>query len=193
MKLLRLALLASLFPGVAFAAPVFLPTRDVVVTYELATSGRSPANYTLHYNAVDQRARVESPSGYYILANLPAGKAQVVVPALHAVVQAPDFSDITSEIYNADGATFTPQGSGEYAGLSCEKYLIRDKHGTGTACITSTGVILHFSGHDTHGSAEVTALSVTYAPQPAASFAPPQDFSEVTLPAGTLAALLAPK
>ena len=187
---LPLAALAALFPASAFAAPVFLPSRDVAVTYTLAASGRAPATYNLAYDAADQLARVESQSGYYVLANLPAGQAQVVVPALRAVVQAPDFSSLTSEIYNADGAQFTPQGTGHYAGLDCEKYLVVDKNGTGTACITPSGVILHFSGHDEQGSAELTALSVTYAPQPAENFAPPAGFSQVDLPPGALQAML---
>jgi hypothetical protein len=191
MKFLNLALLAGLCPGAALAAPVFLPARDVTVAYELAASGRAPAAYTLHYDATDQLARVESPTGLYVLANLPAGQAQVVVPALHALVQAPDFSALTGEIYNADGATFTKLGSGEYAGLACTKYLVLDKNGTATTCLTSSGVVLHFSGHNAQGSAELTATSVAYAPQPAEAFAPPSGFSSITLPPGALAALLA--
>jgi hypothetical protein len=190
MKFLRLALLASLLPGAALAAPVFLPSRDVAVSYSLAASGRAAETYTLHYDAADQLARVESSTGLYVLANLPAGQARVVVPALHATVQAPDFSALTGEIYNADGATFTPLGGGEYAGLACQKYLVLDKNGTATACITPSGVVLHFSGHNAQGSAELTALSVAYAPQPAGSFAPPTGFSDITLPPGALAALL---
>jgi hypothetical protein len=187
---LPLAALAALLPASAIAAPVFLPSRDVAVTYTLTASGRAPATYQLAYDATDQLARVESQSGYYVLANLPAGQAQVVVPALHAVVQAPDFSALTAEIYNADGAQFTPLGTGHYAGLDCEKYLVLDKNATGTACITPSGVILHFSGHDAHGSAELTALSVSYAPQPAGNFAPPAGFAQVNLPPGALLSLL---
>ncbi|MGP8027651.1 MAG: hypothetical protein ACLPJJ_13225 [Acidocella sp.] len=187
---LSFAALAALFPASAIAAPVFLPSRDVAVTYTLTASGRAPATYQLTYDAADQLAKVESQSGYYVLANLPSGQAQVVVPALRAVVQAPDFSALTGEIYNADGAQFTPLGTGHYAGLDCEKYLVLDKNGTGTACITPSGVTLHFSGHDAHGSAELTALSVSYAPQPAENFAPPAGFSQVDLPPGALLSLL---
>jgi hypothetical protein len=185
-----LAALTALLPATALANPVFLPTRDVAVTYNLVAPGQAPSTYSLAYDAADQRARVESQSGYYVLADLPAGQAQVVVPALHAVVQAPDFSALTGMIYNADGAQFTPMGKGHYAGLDCDKYLVLDKDASGTACITPSGVILHFSGHDAHGSAEVTALSVSYAPQPAGDFAPPDGFSHLNLPPGALLALL---
>lgn len=187
---LTLAALAALLPAAALANPVFLPSRDVAVTYSLTAPGRAPSTYQMAYDAADQLARVESQSGYYVLANLPQGQAQVVVPALRAVVQAPDFSALTGEIYNADGAQFTPVGTGHYAGLDCEKYLVLDKHATGTACITPSGVVLHFSGHDANGSADLTALSVSYAPQPAENFVPPAGFSPVDLPPGALLALL---
>jgi hypothetical protein len=189
MKLLFLTILASL-PMAAEAAPVFLPTRDVAVTYELIAPGRPTENYQLSYDASGQLARVDAPAGYYVLGNLPAGQAELVIPGLHAVVQAPDFSALTSQIYNADGASFTPLGPGHYAGLDCEKYLVLDKNGTGTACLTPSGVVLHFAGHNDRGSAEITALSVSYAPLPADLFAPPQGFTPLNLPPGAIAALL---
>ena len=163
MKYLFLAALAAL-PAVAGATPIFLPTQDVAISYQLSAPGRPPATYQLSYDAADQLARIDAPTGYYILGNLPAGQAVLVIPNLNAIVQAPDFSALTVQIHNADGARFTPLGPGHYAGLDCTKYLILAKQGTGTACLTPTGVVLHFAGHDAQGSAEITALSVTYAP-----------------------------
>jgi hypothetical protein len=69
---------------------------------------------------------------------------------------------------------------------------VLNAQGSGTACITKDGVVLHFSGRDTHGSAEVTAVTVRFAPEPAADFAVPEGYSAVTLPPGALAALLRP-
>ncbi|HUW80512.1 MAG TPA: hypothetical protein VMV54_06400 [Acidocella sp.] len=183
---------ALLAAGPAVAAPVFLPTRDVNVTYEVASPGRATQDYQLNYDAADKLARVESPAqqGMYVLANLPTGQAQVVVPALHAIVQAPDFSSLTQQIMSADGAQFTPLGHGNYAGMGCEKYLVLNAQGSGTACITHDGVVLHFAGKDAQGSAVVTALSVNFAAQPVGEFAPPDGFSNITLPPGALAALL---
>jgi hypothetical protein len=190
MRILAAAALAAL-PGGAFAAPVFLPTRDVAVTYELNVPNRTPENYQLRYSAAEQLVRVDPEAGgYFVLGNLPAGQAELVIPGLHAVVQAPDFSALTAQIYNADGAQFTPLGPGHYAGLDCEKYLVLDKNGTGTACLTRSGVVLHFAGHDAHGSAEVTALSVTYTPQPADMFAPPPGLTPLNLPPGAVQAIL---
>lgn len=189
MRILLAALLAAV-PVAALAKPVFLPTRDVAVTYELNAPGRAPEDYRLFYNAAGQKARVDAPAGYYLLGDLPAGRAELVLPGLHALVQAPDFSAITAQIYNAGGAHFTALGPGHYAGLACTRYLVRDKNGSATACLTPNGVILHFAGHDARGSAEVTALSVSYAPQPAALFVPPPGLTPLNLPPGALAALL---
>jgi hypothetical protein len=189
MKIL-LAVVLTTVPVAGIAAPVFLPTRDVAVTYELTAPGRTPENYQLSYNAAGKLARVDTPAGYYVLGNLPAGQAELILPSLNAVVQAPDFSNLTSQIYNADGAQFTALGPGYYAGLNCTKYLVLDKNGTGTVCLTPSGVVLHFAGHNARGSAEATALSVTYAPQPAAMFAPPPGLTPLNLPPGALAALL---
>ena len=191
MRILSLAVLLTSLASPALAeTPRFLPSRDVSISYALAAPGRDTQNYQLSYNAAGELARIDSPQGLYILASLPSGQAQVVIPGLHAYVEAPDFSNLTQMISNADGARFTPLGAGQYAGLPCEKYLVLSAQGSGAACITQDGVVLHFSGHDAHGSADVTALSVAYAPQPAQNFATPDGFSQVTLPPGVLAGLL---
>jgi hypothetical protein len=175
----------------ALAAPAFLPVRDVSVTYELDAPGRAAENYQLNFDAANRLARVETAAqGIYVLADLAQGRAQVVIPALHAIVEAPDFSDLTQLIANADNAQFTPLGHGHYAGMGCEKYLVLNAEGSGTACITRDGVVLHFAGRDAHGSAEVTALSVDFGPLPAGEFMPPDGFAAIDLPPGALAALL---
>jgi hypothetical protein len=194
MKVLKLALLGVLMAGPAMANPVFLPVRDVAVNYELSTPGQAAQNYTVEYDAADELARVQNPAeqGMYFLVNLPQGQAQIVIPALNAIVQAPEVAGLTGMIYNADGATFTALGHGDYAGMGCQKYLIMNAQATGTACITPSGVVLHFSGHDANGSADATATSVTFGAQPSQDFTPPSTYSPITLPPGALAALLQP-
>lgn len=190
MKYLLLAACAALLPGLAAATPAFLPTRDVQVDYTLSGTGQAPQNYQLSYNAQHQLARVDSPNGFFVLADLPRGEATLVVPALHAIVSAPDFSALTAEISQADGANFSPLGQGHYAGLACRNYLVTGQHGSATACLTRDGVVLHFVGHDAHGGADVTATSVNFGPQPADGFVPPPGFAPLNLPPGAVAALL---
>lgn len=193
MKRLILAALTSLAPCYALATPAILPTRDVSVSYSLTSAGQAPQTLQLSYNAAQELARISSDYGYYVLANLPAGQAQMVVPALHAVVQAPDFSALTKELFNAENnARFTPRGTGHYAGLDCKLYEVADQSGSARVCLTSDGVVLRFIGHDPHGDADVTALSVTYAPQPASNFELPDGLTPLTLPPGALKALLDP-
>ncbi len=171
--------------------PEFLPSRDVAIAYQVAAPGRADASYQLTYDAADERARIDNPAqGDYFLVDLLGGAAQLVVPPLHAIVSAPDLAGLTRQVMDADNARFTPLGPGHYAGLPCEKYLVLNQQGSGTACITPDGVILHFSGSDAHGSATVTATAVTYGPQPAQKFALPIGFSQITLPPGALAQLL---
>jgi hypothetical protein len=180
-------------PAGADARPAFLPLRDVAVRYQLTVPGRLSAEYQLAYRAAGQLARVDDPAhGLYFLVDLPAGHAALVVPMLRSVVDTPDFSGLTQEIDDAGGARFTPLGHGEYAGLGCENFLVLSRQGTATACITRDGVTLRFHGSDAQGSATVTALSVTYGPQPAGAFAVPDGYGRISLPPQALAQLLAP-
>lgn len=49
MKRLLITALAALTPGLAAAAPAFLPTRDVAVQYTLSAAGQTPQGYQLSY------------------------------------------------------------------------------------------------------------------------------------------------
>ena len=55
--------------------------------------------------------------------------------------------------------------------------------GSGTACITHDGVILHFGGQDSQGAADVTALSVHFSPNPPAPLTPTVSQKSPCLPA----------
>jgi len=184
-------MMIGVLPAQGATHPQFLPSRDVTVAYQMSAPGRPDAPYLLTYDAADERARIDNPSqGDYVLVDLPAGSARLVVPALHAVVDAPDLSALTQQVMDADNARFTPLGPGFYAGRHCDKYLVMNAQGSGTACITPDGVILHFAGGDIHGSAVVTATSVSYGPQPPGAFAQPDGFSQITLPPGMMTQLL---
>jgi hypothetical protein len=183
--------LLGLSPAYADSPPAFLPTQDVAITYTVSAPGRPDTQYQLEYDAAGRRARINDPAhGTYFLVNLPAGTAQLIVPALHSVVNAPDLSNLTQQINSADHARFTPLGPGNYAGIGCEKYLVLSAQGSGTACLTPDGVVLHFNGQDSRGTGTVTAMAVAYGPQPSADFILPDGFSNITLPPGMLQQLL---
>ena len=192
MRFLPVLFAALALPAAAAATPPnLLPTQDVAVNYELAAPGRPTADYLLRYDAAGAAARIDDPAhGTYFLVDLNAGQARLVVPMLHAVVEAPDLATISQEITRIRGARFTSLGPGRYAGLACEKYLIVTSQGDADACLTPDGVALSFKGRDAHGSAAVTATSVTYGPQPPEDFVTPSGFGSVSLPPGALQQLL---
>lgn len=192
MSLPLLMLMLGLAPAAADTSPLILPNRDVAVAYELAAPGRPDQSYQLEYDAGGQRARINNPAqGTYYLVNLPAGSAQMVVPQLNSVVNAPDLSGLTRQITDATHqAHFTLLGPATYAGMKCQNWLVTSAQGTATACLTADGVALHFAGRNAHGSGEVTATSVTFSPQPEADFSPPNGYNSITLPPGVLQQLM---
>jgi hypothetical protein len=179
-------------PAHADTSPMILPDRDVDVAYQLSTPGRPDQSYRLEYDANGERARIENPGeGTYFLVDLPTGKAEMVVPQLSSVVDAPDVSGLTRQITDAGHyARFTPLGEAHYAGLACQNWLVKSAQGTARACLTPDGVILHFNGSNAHGSGSVTATSVRFASAPATEFVVPPDFHAVTLPPAILRQLL---
>lgn len=190
----RYVLLAALaVPGLAQATPVLFPTHDVTVTYAVAVPGQAAIQAVLSYQADTGQARVDSPYGYYVLADLQNGTAALVVPALHALVQAPDFSLLAGELHNAGGARFTPVGARHYAGLGCEAYAVNDHDGHAEVCLTPDGVVLRFKGENARGTAEVTAQSVSAGAVGDDIFVQPVGYTPLSLPAGALQALLVPQ
>lgn len=187
------ALLAALLIGPAQAAdhPVFLPERDIAATYVFSAPGRATQPYELQYDAADERARITDPvRGLTFLVDLITGRAELIVPALRAVVEAPDVSDLAAQVATADGARFLPLGAAHYAGLACDRYEVLAPSWSANTCLTPEGVILHFSGRDSHGAATVTATSLRVGPQPPRDFDAPADYSRVQLPPGALEQIL---
>ncbi len=192
MPLSPLLLLLGIGTAQADVSPLILPSRDVAVIYQLAAPGRPSQSYQFEYDARDQRARINNPAqGTYFLIDLPAGTAQMVVPQLNSVVNAPDLSGLTRQLTDAGHqARFTALGEKQYAGLSCRNWLVVSPQGTATACLTPDGVALHFDGHNAHGSGSVTATAVNFRPQPPGDFAAPHGLNAITLPPGVLQQLM---
>jgi len=186
------AMLFGLAPAVADTTPLILPDRDVAVSYQVSSPGRPDQSYQLEYDSAGQRARINNPAqGTYFLVNLPAGTAQMVVPQLNSVVNAPDVSGLTQQITDAGhNAHFTLLGPAKYAGMSCQNWLVTSSQGSATACLTSDGVALHFAGKNAHGSGEVTATAVSFGTQPGTDFNAPTGYNAITLPPGVLQQLM---
>lgn len=175
----------------AAVAPRLLPDRDVKVQYTVTAPGRAPHQYDLSFSAESQRLRIDDPAhGLWFLVDLRNASAWIVVPQMHMVVTEPDLANLAGILERAKTARFEPVGEATIADLRCTRYRVTSEQVSGKACLTRNGIALAASGQDSRGSAAAVADQVTEAPVPAESLVPPPGFPSLSLPPGTIAALL---
>ena len=175
----------------ASTVPQFLPNQDVEVQYTVTAPGQPSQDYDLSFSAESERLRIDDPArGLWFLVDLRDASAALVVPQMHVVVTAPDLANLAALLQTAKAARFTPLGEATIAGLRCTRYLVASEQASGTACLTRNGIALAVSGQDSRGSAQVVADHVTEATVPPDNLVPPPDFPSITLPRGTIEALL---
>ena len=193
-RLLALLTVVMLFQPLAAdasAVPQLLPNRDVEVQYTVTAPGQPSRDYDLSFSAESERLRIDDPAhGLWFLVDLRDASATLVVPQMHVVVTEPDLANLTSILQGAHAAQFTPLGEATIAGLRCTRYRVYSEQASGTACLTRNGIALAVSGQDKRGSAQVVADSVTETTVPPDNLVPPPDFPSITLPRGTIEALL---
>jgi hypothetical protein len=159
----------------ADARPPAHPTRDVDVTYSMA-SGPRIVTERMRWQAATQRQRVDPPTeGLFIVIDYQAGRMSTVRQSDRIVLEmkapAPDAPSGGS----GTGGSYVRQGQDQVAGLACTEWEATASDGRRTvACITADGVTLRAT---TGGRTLFTAVSVDYAPQDAALFAVPAGFS----------------
>jgi len=198
-RLASAAALLPLFAAVAPAAappahPPFAPSRDVGVTYRLESPdpklpGRTSTE-ELRFRAAagGRRLRLDtSGSQSYLLIDPQAKSATVVDPALRAFMTVQLNPELARGLLLLDpAARYARTGTAKVAGLACTVWSVGAKGREGLVCVTGGGVILRrVQGSDQERS-RLTALSVTYAPEPMSLFTPPhgyQDLSAVRAPA----------
>lgn len=178
----------------AAETPRLIPTHDVAGVYRISQPGRPEQTWRVRFEAAGERVRATSlggtPTALTVLLDVRSGNAELVLPQMHALVNIPGLSGVLQKVTDKAGARFTALGSGTVAGHRCTRYLVLRRDGSGTACITSGGVVLAATGHDSKGKVTVTALSLSEEPQPPAAFEAPQGYSRVTLPPGMVAQML---
>lgn len=180
-----LALLAGTAPGSARDdnRPLLAPARDVMVQYRVL--GREGTGSSLRVRFSGEKLRVE-PSAMkgYVIVDRAAGQALVVVEAQHSYVEMPGGGTIARDLLLSPKMRFTKRGTERVAGLDCTVWDVESPGGqTGTACITTDGVVLRGAGQDPkRGSGSLEATEVTYAPQPPELFQPPPDYRRVDFP-----------
>ena len=185
------AALSGVTGSVAMAQekPLYLPARDVAVTYRLVNEGpgAGPNNGReahLYYSAALGRLRLDQPSqGGYLVVDLKAKQAVLVMKGMHAWTTVPFDPAMLEGVMLNDRMQFTRTSSDQVAGLPCTGWNVMSRRASGTVCVTTDGVILKGRGKQEGGTISgLDATSVNYATQPPALFQPPPDFRQVTIP-----------
>jgi hypothetical protein len=173
---------AAATPAFAQDHPVFLPTRDVAVTYQLSSGGQGDQQTHLYYSAAANKLRIDTPgnAGYTVLDRNTHKRIMVMNQDRQwaAVPLEPGTED--GFILNAQ-MTYHREGEGSVTGVACTNWQVTSQQANGQACVTPDGVLLSGSGHPLDGGPDTSlkAVSVEYATQPASLFDPPPGFRQV--------------
>ncbi len=187
-KIFALCGVAALLPaGMAWAQqdhPLYLPTRDVAVTYTIDHHGPGAAKQAhMYFSARTNRLRLETPNrrGFLII-DRTAKTMTVVMGEQHVYFQMPLNAEMaTGFILNGD-MKFVRGASETIAGQPCTEWQVESSRANGTVCVTKDGVLLLGRGRDKNGSGGgLQAEEVSYDPQPMALFVPPAGFKQIDI------------
>lgn len=159
--------------------PRLRPNRDVDVTYRATGAGPLPDGRRLdqrvRWLAASQTMRIDPPTaGLYVIVDYAAKRMSVVREATRSVVDMAAPEGVAGMAGNPGEGTYVRRGEDTVAGQACTEWetLDHDRR-KASVCITADGVLLRAS---TAGQAQVSAISVQYAPQDPAVFQIPPDY-----------------
>ena len=181
---LAVTLLSCLAAGQPHAAqdhPPFLPTRDLVIEYQVQDA-RNGTRHTLrsYFTVRSQRLRVETPEnpGYMVI-DSPGKRILVVMPQARTVAAALFDPQSAQSFMLNEHMRFVRLGTDHVAGFDCTIWDVRSEQGNGRMCMTEDGVMLR--GSNDKGS--MVATSLRYQPQADELFNPPPGYRIVERPA----------
>lgn len=168
-------------PAVAQEKPVITPTRDVDVTYAIASAstGGPPLSQRMRWSVASGRLRVDPPAAdMYMVVNYQTRRMMIIRPSDQAVLDmdaaGAGMPGAPSDGQYARGATET------VAGLSCTDWQLHDAGGApAVICLTPDGVMLRASRE---GQLLLEATAVSYGRQDSAAFDLPAGFHHITPP-----------
>ena len=185
-----LVLLATVAGGQTVAAqdrPVILPTRDVAITYRATgpvQGQQQQHDLQVAFTSAGRLMRVEGTGGEmrgtYFIVDHTSQRMTMVMTGDRRFVEMPVNHAFSRGFLLSDTMKFVRRGGESVAGVKCTVWDITSPEAVGTACLTEDGVMLRGSGLD--GKGAIVATGVTYAPQSAALFRPPADFSKIEMP-----------
>ncbi len=169
------------------AHPPYMPTRDVVVVYDVQPDGApAPQRITVSFADRGDLMRIDSPDGQgTTILDRDRKLLTVVMNAARVYMEVPERQAMRSPFLLDATMTFVPAGEGNVNGLPCMRWTITEGGGDATACITADGVVLSEEGVDQQGArGKLVARQVRYATIPPATFLPPTGYQRVAHPEG---------
>ncbi len=168
--------------------PALRPTRDVAVVYRVVGSPPPSGVEQAHTirmmwgdRGQELRVEIDRQRAAALIDFKRQRVTMLVEPQRLALEFTLDPRLIPGFVIPAE-AHISRVGTDTVAGQSCEMWSLTGPRGTGTACITSDGLVLRARGTMANaGTGRLEAVSVTYGPRPSALFAPPPDFRRMDL------------
>ena len=163
--------------------PRYLPTRDVTVIYQISSNRPgAPETVTAHITPSGD-LRIDTPDRGSVIYNFGSERADWLLPKGGVYFEIPVGGSLAGALLPNRGARFTEMGHAVVAGLPCTEWRVTTPRGSGTACVTTDGVILRAEGGDTRGTTgAIVATNVAFGPQPADLFAPPPGAQRLSIP-----------
>ena len=194
MRRAALALLCLAAPSAAAQErPVFVPTRDVAVTYRVTSGQGAGHELRMAWLVAERKLRVdaEGAPGWSVI-DQQAKRMLVVMDQQRAVLEVPANTGpggLSLPTEPPASARFTRAGNDTVAGLRCTLWRYEDGDKQGETCLTADGVMLRSSGGQRGGqggsrTGAVEATKVAYGPQDPARFQAPPGYRSMQLPPG---------
>lgn len=187
--LLPVLLLAAGAPAAARAAehPLFMPSRDVRVTYAVQPDGAPAArDITIYFTGGGGLMRIDSPDGQgATILDRDRRLMTILINYAHVYMQIPEREALRSPFLLDASMRFQAATPGQVQGLACQNWTITTTAGNATACVTADGVVLSEAGVDSQGArGRLVAKTVSYTALPGSLFQPPAGYARVTHPEG---------
>ena len=176
--------------GGAGEHPLYMPSRDVTVTYDVEPEGApSPQRVKVLFAGNGRLMRIDAPDGQgSTIMNRDRQVMQIVIGPAKVYMDVPESQQQRSPFLLDPSMQYTATGTATVAGLPCTTWSIITSPGTAHACVTADGVVLSEDGVDSQGArGHLVARTVTYGPIQPAAFEPPAGYTRVAHPEGPAA------
>ncbi len=166
--------------------PPLLPTREASVLYRVSASGAPPVEVRITSQPNGAAMRIDMPDHTYMLVSQAQKRMAMVVPAELMVMDLPYQTGMQDQFLLNSRMRFSRRGPDTVAGVRCTGWDVVVDGNRGIAWVTDDGILLRSLSLDPQGRRNlIEAISVSYAPAPAADYLPPEGFDHIAGPGGT--------